>query len=449
MSAGGIWTASNSFATIDSSTGMLSGNSTGIDTVTYTLPTGCSTAATITVNPMPAAIGGSATVCVGATDTLTDATLGGTWTANNGNLSIGIGTGIAAGVLPGTDTVTYSLPTGCHTVQTISVNALPTSGMVMGKDSLCAGTTDTLTDPIAGGDWSISGTGAIIGTNGVVTGIAPGVYAVTYTVTNGCGMAAVQHNLNVLPQPYASAITGSGMVCAAMPSIYTDTTIGGVWSVADTNVALISASGILSGKTSGLDTVFYTVTNNCGTAAVSLVVAVDTMLHAEASGISYVCAGKHDTLSGLPAGGTWSVSNGNASLLGNVLSGVTSGSIDTVSYSVTNVCGTSTSEVVVVIPTEHVCDSIDAVPAVASGDDEFDMYPNPGYGQFHVALPSDIIGKSITLTVTDVSGREVFVAKGIAHPIETVEINAQPGMYIVTLRYGNREWRNRVVVMAK
>ncbi len=162
-----------------------------------------------------------------------------------------------------------------------------------------------------------------------------------------------------------------------------------------------------------------------------------------------MCAGKHDTLSGLPAGGTWSVSNGNASLLGNVLSGVTSGSIDTVSYSVTNVCGTSTSEVVVVIPTEHVCDSIDAVPAVASGDDEFDMYPNPGYGQFHVALPSDIIGKSITLTVTDVSGREVFVAKGIAHPIETVEINAQPGMYIVTLRYGNREWRNRVVVMAK
>jgi gliding motility-associated-like protein len=66
--------------------------------------------------------------------------------------------------------------------------------------------TTILTNPSAGGTWSINNTG-VAGINqstGVTTGITAGKATVTYTVTNGCGTASSQFGIVVNNLPYFS-----------------------------------------------------------------------------------------------------------------------------------------------------------------------------------------------------------------------------------------------------
>ncbi|MQP51943.1 MULTISPECIES: S-layer family protein [unclassified Flavobacterium] len=97
-------------------------------TIQVTTPGGTATsAATFTVNPLPAAIGGgSATVCVGGTTpAFTNATAGGTWSITNGTGSATIApTGIVTGVTAGTATVVYSIGT-CSITTAITVITTP------------------------------------------------------------------------------------------------------------------------------------------------------------------------------------------------------------------------------------------------------------------------------------------------------------------------------------
>src|SRR6185436_12405903 len=78
---GGTWSsAAMGIATIGS-TGVVTGVSAGVTTITYSLGVGCDVTTLITVNPLPATpvLTTSAVICVGSTATLTDASPGGTW----------------------------------------------------------------------------------------------------------------------------------------------------------------------------------------------------------------------------------------------------------------------------------------------------------------------------------------------------------------------------------
>src|ERR1019366_8954106 len=80
---GGIWSASNSHAAINSTSGLVTGIAPGLDTISYTLGGGCAAVTVVTINPAPI-ISGVASVCVGATTTLFPTPPGGTWSASNG-----------------------------------------------------------------------------------------------------------------------------------------------------------------------------------------------------------------------------------------------------------------------------------------------------------------------------------------------------------------------------
>jgi uncharacterized protein YjdB len=125
---GGTWSSSNPAAgTINSTTGVVTGIAGGTTTINYTLPTGCIAsvgASSFTVNPTPANIGGTLTVCPGTTSTLTDASAGGTWVSNNTAVATMAGA-VATGVATGTSTITYTLPTGCFTTAVLTVNPNP------------------------------------------------------------------------------------------------------------------------------------------------------------------------------------------------------------------------------------------------------------------------------------------------------------------------------------
>lgn len=125
--AGGGWSSSvPSVATVGPTTGIVTGISPGTTVITYSFNAGCSVSTIVTVNPLPAAITGTGTVCVTFTTTLSCATPGGNWSSGSPSIAtVGSSSGIITGVAAGTANITYTLPTGCSSVTTVTVSPLP------------------------------------------------------------------------------------------------------------------------------------------------------------------------------------------------------------------------------------------------------------------------------------------------------------------------------------
>ncbi len=194
----GTWSSSNIAVATVSGAGLVTGIGTGgIATISYTLGTGCSATAQVTVNAATAAaIAGPAAACIGQTITLTDGTPSGTWSSSApGTATVdaaGVVTGIAAGVV----TITYQVLSGCGTAtvtRSVTVNVVPAVAPITGTLTVCSGATSALSDATPSGVWSISNPAiATISPTGVVTAIVPGLDTVSYSVTNiaGCTTAA-------------------------------------------------------------------------------------------------------------------------------------------------------------------------------------------------------------------------------------------------------------------
>ena len=77
VNVGGVWTSSNTLATV-SPTGVVTCSVVGIsDTIYYTLPlTGCFTSAVVNSGSSPKGIHGDSAVCQGASTVLSDSTAG-------------------------------------------------------------------------------------------------------------------------------------------------------------------------------------------------------------------------------------------------------------------------------------------------------------------------------------------------------------------------------------
>src|ERR1019366_1398567 len=106
--------------------------------------------------------------------------------------------------------------------------------------------------------------------------------------------------------------------------------------------ATVSGAGVVTGVTTGVDTISYTVSNSCGTAVATATVTVNASPFAGVIvGPATICAGGFTIYTDAATGGTWSMSNGLATITGaGVLTAISTG-IDTVIYSVTNGCGTA------------------------------------------------------------------------------------------------------------
>ena len=142
-----------------------------------------------------------------------------------------------------------------------------------------------------------------------------------------------------------SVVTGAahGTVLAA----YSTASTGGL--VYPVGLSYTPSSGYV-----GYDTFSVEVFDGVTTDTTTIFVTVQSLPNAGTlSGGSYVCAGNSITLTSTVSGGFWTSSNGNATVLGGVVTGVSHG-VDTISYSDTNSCGINTAMQVV---------SIDATPS--------------------------------------------------------------------------------------
>jgi uncharacterized protein YjdB len=368
---GGVWSASNATASLAG--GVVTGISPGIDTISYTVTSSCgsvSAAAIIGVNPLPVAgtISGPSSLCIGAPATYANAVSGGVWSSSNSSAVITLG-GLATPLAAGIDTISYSVTNSCGTAtatQLISILAMPAAGVITGGSAVCMGSSIIETDASPGGIWSASNSNATV-SGGVVMGVTTGTDIISYTVSNSCGTAVATVTVTIDAMSSAGAITGPSGVCIGSPATLFDVAPGGVWSATNTN-ASVTISGIVTGVITGVDTIRYTVTNGCGSAAASAVITVSASSPAVGViiGPGTVCAGSSIVLIDVLPGGTWSSSNSNATVSAGVVTGVTTGS-STISYTVTNGCGTASTTNLITIDAALVAGAISGPPAVCEG----------------------------------------------------------------------------------
>ena len=320
ISPGGLWSIDPlavTTAAVIPETGSVTGLSAGNAGITYTLPTGCSVVAVLTVNPIPLTITGIASVCIGATSVLSDVTTGGIWSSSNPSLAfIGSLSGIVTAITDGTVVISYKIPSGCYTTLPFIVNPLPAP--ISGNRSVCIGATSLLSDASVGGVWSVGGASVIatVGSaTGVVSGISYGTAMVTYTLSTGC-IARTTITVN----PYPAAIAGdTEAVCQGFNILLTNSTPAGVWSSADPGIAaVVPGTGLVNGVSAGTASISYTLPTGCG---VTSIVTVNPLF--PVSGSRNVCAGSVTVLSDLVSGGTWTSSNSSVGTVGSVSGSVT------------------------------------------------------------------------------------------------------------------------------
>jgi uncharacterized protein YjdB len=445
---GGTWSSSLPGVATIGSAGSVTTIAAGTTIISYTISTGCAATMALTVNPLPGSITGPAAVCPGAVITLVDAG-GGTWTSSDvTRATTGSGTGVVTGVAAGTATITYTLATGCIATLPITVNPLPFAGGITGLSNVCVASSITLADTATGGIWiSVTPAIATVSSTGIVTGVVAGVDTIRYSVTNSCGNATVSTPITVNPLPVAGTISGPSFVCMGSVATLTDPASGGVWSSSNTALATIgSATGVITTVAPGIVTISYSVTNICTTA---IATKLDTIIALPAAGTivgaDSVCEGNTIALSNLATGGTWSVSNGNATVGSTgIVTGVIAGT-DTVIYTVTTACGTATARLLMNVKSHAICNV--GVQPVAVLEGVFKVYPNPSAGAFTVDIPQTNNGSVVM--VTDVLGKVIETRNLTDNSAQKVIFNLNnlaAGSYIIKVNAGSVTYREKIVI---
>ncbi len=281
-STGGVWASRRPFVATVSSVGVVSGSTAGLDTITYTVTNSCGTGSAIfpiTVNGTPALppITGPATICVGVPSTFVDTVSGGTWSVSDTAFATITSAGVVTPIAPGTDTIFYKLSNGCGTTtrrRPVNIAIPPTVTPITGASTVCVNDTIHVADGATGGFWRSSnnaiaaiGGGPGGGPGGaVLRGISGGSVTITYTVTNACGADSTTKTVTVNALPVVYPIYSSqDSVCQGSVLTLIEFTTGGTWSTKYGTFASVDGSGNVTGITAGIDTIFYSVTNSCGT----------------------------------------------------------------------------------------------------------------------------------------------------------------------------------------
>ncbi len=313
---GGTWSSTApSVATVVPGTGVVTGVTGGIVSIEYTTAAGCIATGVVTVNPSPSAITGGTLVCT--TTTLSNSVPGGIWSSSSTSIAVVTPGGLVTGILPGTATITYTLPAGCFSTVVVTVD--PLTG-ISGTPIVCQGNTTALSYPQPGGTWtSMNPAVAAVSASGVVTGVSAGTALIKYTTATGC---AASVNVTVYPQ---LPVTGPTTVCQGNTTTLSNGVPGGAWTSSNPSVATIGAgSGVVTGISAGTATMTYTTSAGCFTTATVTVNPLSPV-----TGSHMVCVGSTIMLSNTTAGGgTWSSTSPGIAAIGagsGIASGIAAG----------------------------------------------------------------------------------------------------------------------------
>ena len=174
-------------------------------------------------------------------------------------------------------------------------------------------------------------------------------------VSDGIASDTITIHITVTPLPNAGVISGPTNVCVSSSISLTNTATGGAWTSGSPSVANAGGgSGIVTGLTAGVTVITYSVTNLCGTATDTQNIVVNPLPNAGLiSGPISVCVGSSISLTNTVTGGAWTSGSPSVANIGSssgVVTGLTAGTT-TISYSITNSCGTAVdTQNIVVLP---------------------------------------------------------------------------------------------------
>ncbi len=368
LTVGGSWSSgAPAFATATTSgptTGLITGLTLGTAPITYTSTLGCVTSVVATVVPLPTAIVGSVPICAGQTMTLTNTVAGGTWSSVvPGIASVDPVTGVVTGMSGGTTIISYTNNCGTVTVP-VTINSTPVA--IVGRDTVCVGSTTVFTDATIGGSWSSSGSSvaSVLTGSGIVTGVAVGAALITYTMPGGCYTTTP-----VFVEPAAAPISSSTLqVCPTNTITLSNPVPGGTWSSSAIGVANVGlTTGVVTGVSA--DTAVITYTNPAGCTSFATVTV--NPAPAPIVGGTTLCATLIDTLFDPTPGGTWSSTTPFIATVDAATGIVTtiSGGTATIRYTLPTGCFVSKSFTVKSLPG----------PIVTYNSDLNTFFTDPGY----------------------------------------------------------------------
>ena len=379
----GSWYAVNSHATVNPVTGEVTGVTAGVDTIRYRITGSCgsdSASYTITINPVPHAgtVGSATSLAVGGNATL-NATGGSgfatsSWYTVTGHISTNtpaLTSVIVHGVSSGADTVIYVVAsgTGCGTDTVrypMSVCPPPVAGTITASapSPYCIGATPNFdtTGSDGGGIWASTNPAiASINAAGVAAIHSSGTDTIFYYINNACGADTARMTIVVTPAASAGTITGQVAICqnTSTPA-YTTTVSGGSWFTTNSAIATVNASGVVTAPvtastTNDTVTVFYVVSNGCGSDTAAQLDTVKPRANAGViAGPDSVCSGAtiNLTVSGnVENSHSWTSTTGTSAGISptGVVSGILGGTSSIIVYTATNTCNTDTAQHLVTV----------------------------------------------------------------------------------------------------
>lgn len=316
-----------------------------------------------TINDCAAAdagiISGSTSVCAGSTINLVSTVSGGTW-SSDGNTMVDPATGAVTGsyfAYSNTSTVSYTVVNSCGIMSVanyvVNVAQLPDAGSLSGPLAVCQNAVATFTSTgLTGGTWSASDPAINIYTDGnfgIFSAAEPfeGDAAITYSVSNECGTASSTIHTTVASLPHAASSLPSPSICPGNSLMVTWSFYGGTptWYSSDNSIITVDDHGgvtATSNPGSAMATMMV-VSDLCGTAQAEVPVEVLPMPYAgNIYGDNSICVNSSTLfLSYGDPYGTWtSADNGIINVSGDGNAYGWSAGTTTISYSVTNYCGT-------------------------------------------------------------------------------------------------------------
>ncbi len=291
---------------------------------------------------------------------------------------------------------------------------------ITGPDNLCPGSSVTLTDATSGGSWSSSSPAvATVGSgSGVVTGVIAGTSVITYT----SGASYVTQVVTVNPLP--DIITGMNTLCVADSLILSDWTVGGIWSSANTAIATVSSSGVVTGIAAGTVLVSYTISDGCSVTDGITVLALPSPIKVVGGATCLSLGGSYNLTDSTP-GGIWTdTSSSVVVMIGVAFVVAISSGTATITY--TSPTGCMTTKTLTVYPTLTTTSGVS--PSFEICDSML----------FHYT-PDSVPGETLMWTRAYVPGIDLLGATGMGSITETlVNVTASPiaVAYVYTLAIG-------------
>jgi len=346
---GGFWFGSNLSAS--DSLGIVTGLLPGRDTVFFALANACgadtASMSILVLSPTDAGTIAGSNICLGVPASFSDSVAGGVWVSKNGLVVIS-SSGIVTGLQRGTDTISYTVSGFCGSASAIYptvIDSFPTASEITGQDSICTASPGTFSDSIAGGTWYCYNPGVALSSADSITVFTAGfkgIDTLIYVVTNFCGSVSVEKKITVDSlSRIPGIIAATDSVCPTVSIHVSDSLSGGVWNLTNSNASF--DTGSIVGIISGYDTLEYSVSNFCGVSVVQLPVKILSLPVSGLIGGNNICMGDTIIFTETASGGAWKMYNSRATIdsFGEVIS--RKPGLDTVTYTVSNYCGRSSS----------------------------------------------------------------------------------------------------------